>query len=44
VFDDIRAAYTQNRSQFYLDLTLPGTTGPARRFRKVSGNTGGCKA
>jgi len=22
VFDDIRAAYTQNRSQFYLDLTL----------------------
>src|SRR5215468_7321379 len=23
VFDDIRAAYAQNRSQFYLDLTLP---------------------
>jgi non-heme chloroperoxidase len=23
VFDDICAAYTQNRSQFYMDLTLP---------------------
>jgi non-heme chloroperoxidase len=23
VFDDIRAGYTQNRSQFYMDLTLP---------------------
>ena len=23
VFDDIRAAYTKNRSQFYMDLTLP---------------------
>jgi len=27
-----------------LRCRFTGTTGPARRFRKVSGNTGGCKA
>ncbi len=46
VFDGLRAAYVENRSQFYKDITLPftATTGPAQRFRKASVSTGGCKA
>jgi non-heme chloroperoxidase len=40
VFDGIRAGVAGNRSQFYMDLTVPSTatTGRARRSRKASQN------
>ena len=53
VFDDIRAAYTQNRSQFYLDLTLPfyGYNRPGAKISEgirqhwwLQGMMGGTKA
>src|SRR6516162_982667 len=53
VFDDIRAAYTQNRSQFYLDLTLPfyGYNRPSAKISEgirehwwLQGMMGGTKA
>src|SRR5499426_4724014 len=53
VFDDIRAAYTQNRSQFYLDLTLPfyGYNRPGAKISEgirqhwwLQGMMGGIKA
>jgi non-heme chloroperoxidase len=53
VFDDIRAAYTQNRSQFYLDLTLPfyGYNRPGAKISEgirqhwwLQGMVGGTKA
>ena len=53
VFDDIRAAYTQNRSQFYLDLTLPfyGYNRPGTKISEgirqhwwLQGMMGGIKA
>jgi non-heme chloroperoxidase len=53
VFDDIRAAYTQNRSQFYIDLTLPfyGYNRPTAKISEgirqhwwLQGMMGGTKA
>jgi len=53
VFDDIRGAYTQNRSQFYLDLTLPfyGYNRPGAKISEgirqhwwLQGMMGGTKA
>ena len=53
VFDDIRAAYAQNRSQFYLDLTLPfyGYNRPGAKISEgirehwwLQGMMGGTKA
>jgi non-heme chloroperoxidase len=53
VFDDIRAAYTRNRSQFYLDLTLPfyGYNRPGAKISEgirqhwwLQGMMGGSKA
>ncbi len=53
VFDDIRAAYTQNRSQFYMDLTLPfyGYNRPGAKISEgirehwwLQGMMGGTKA
>jgi len=53
VFDDIRAAYTQNRSQFYQDLTLPfyGYNRPGAKISEgirqhwwLQGMMGGTKA
>jgi len=53
VFDDIRVAYTQNRSQFYMDLTLPfyGYNRPGAKISEgirqhwwLQGMMGGTKA
>ena len=53
VFDNIRASYTQNRSQFYLDLTLPfyGYNRPGAKISEgirqhwwLQGMMGGTKA
>ena len=53
VFDDIRRAYTQNRSQFYMDLTLPfyGYNRPGAKISEgirqhwwLQGMMGGTKA
>jgi len=53
VFDDIRKAYTKNRSQFYMDLTLPfyGYNRPGAKISEgnrqhwwLQGMTGGTKS
>jgi len=46
VFDGLRAAYVENRAQFYKDITLPfyGYNGRAPRSRKAFGRSGGSKA